>query len=120
MHHVHLTAHAHLLFLPARLVGRPSAALISGSTSGDALTVGWTEERLAKRQAEFDAGRKVDYRIDTLEIRVYGDTAVSTFERIGTIKEVEGTPQDSHMRITGVWIRTDGQSKLGHRHESKF
>lgn len=63
--------------------------------------------------------RKIDYRIEKLDVRVYGDTAVSTFERIGTVKDLEGTTRDSHLRISGVWVRLDGQWKLAHRHESR-
>lgn len=87
---------------------------------GRGLEVGWTEDGLARRQAEFDAGRKIDYRIEKLEVRMYHDTAVSTFERIGTVTEVGGIPRDSHVRITGVWVYVDGQWKLAHRHESPF
>lgn len=48
------------------------------------LIAGWTEEARKRRQAEFDAGRKVDYRIEQLEVRVFGNAAVTTFYRIGT------------------------------------
>jgi ketosteroid isomerase-like protein len=98
-------------FLPGRT--------IYGSTGGG-LTVGWTEESRARRRADFDAGRKIDYRIERLEVRVYGDSAVSTFERIGTVKERDGVTRESHLRISGVWIRRDGEWKLAHRHESPF
>lgn len=98
-------------FLPGRTV-YPSF--------GAALEVGWTEESLAQRQAAFDAGRKIDYRIEKLEVRTYGNTAVSTLERIGTVKEVGGAPRNSHLRISGVWVKVDGQWKLAHRHESPF
>jgi len=98
-------------FLPGRTIFGPS---------GGGLGVGWTEEGLARRQAEFDAGRKVEYRIEGLEVRVYGDTAVSTFERVGTVREVGGLPQDSHLRITGVWVKVEARWKLAHRHESPF
>lgn len=98
-------------FLPGRT--------IYGSRGGG-LRLGETEENLARRQAAFDAGRKVDYRIEKLEVRVYGDTAVSTFERVGTIQEVGSAPRDSHLRITGVWVKVDGGWRLAHRHESPF
>lgn len=97
---------------------------LSGRTifgpGGGGLGVGWTEESLARRQAEFDAGRKIDYRIEKLDVRVYGGTAVSTFERVGTVKEISSAPRESHLRITGVWVKVDGQWKLAHRHESPF
>ena len=98
-------------FLPGRTIFGPS---------GGGLGVGWTEEGLARRQAEFDAGRKVDYRIEKLDVRLYGETAVSTFERIGTVTEISRAPRASHLRITGVWVKVDGQWRLAHRHESPF
>jgi ketosteroid isomerase-like protein len=88
--------------------------------NGGGLTVGWTSESLARRQAEFDAGRTIDYRIEKLEVRLYGDTAVSTFERIGRVKEVNQPTRESHLRISGVWVKVEGQWKLAHRHESPF
>lgn len=98
-------------FLPNRTILGPN---------GGGLGVGWTEESLARRQAEFDAGRTIDYRIEKLEVRVYGTTAVSTFERVGTVKELDGVTRDSHLRVSGVWVKVDGQWKLAHRHESPF
>jgi ketosteroid isomerase-like protein len=98
-------------FLPGRTIFGPG---------GGGLGVGWTDESLARRQAEFDAGRKIDYRIEKLDVRLYGGTAVSTFERIGTVKEIGTPPRDSHLRITGVWVKVNGQWKLAHRHESPF
>ncbi len=98
-------------FLPGRTIYGPN---------GGGLAVGWTEESLARRQAEFDAGRKIDYRIEKLDVRLYGDTAVSTFERAGTVADIGRPPRDSHLRITGVWVKVDGSWKLAHRHESPF
>ena len=46
---------------------------------GGALFEGWTEEIKKRRQAAFDAGRKIDLRIEDLKVRIYGDTAVTTF-----------------------------------------
>ena len=87
---------------------------------GGRLVKGWTEESKERRQAEFDAGRKIDYRIEELEVRVFGNTAVTTFYRIGTVKELNQTAKPSHMRITGVWVRQADGWKLAHRHESNF
>ena len=98
-------------WLPGRTIYGPN---------GGGLTVGWTSESLARRQAEFDAGRTIDYRIEKLEVRLYGDTAVSTFERIGRVKEVNQPTRESHLCISGVWVKVEGQWKLAHRHESPF
>ena len=84
------------------------------------LIAGWTEEARKRRQAEFDAGRKVDYRIEQLEVRVFGNAAVTTFYRIGTVKEIGGVPKPSRLRQSGVWVRTADGWKLAHRHEDNF
>ena len=88
--------------------------------SGGRLFEGWTAESKERRQAAFDIGRKIDLSIEDLQVRVYGDTAVSTFYRIGTMKELGGTTRQVHLRISGVWIRQQGEWTLAHRHESPF
>jgi ketosteroid isomerase-like protein len=87
---------------------------------GGRLVAGWTEESKKRRQAEFDAGRKIDYRIEDLEVRIFGDFAVTTFYRIGTVKELNEAAMPSHIRISGVWVRQADGWKLAHRHESNF
>jgi len=62
---------------------------VYGSTGG-ALVEGWTEQSKKRRQAEFDAGQKTDLRIEELTVRIFGDTAVTIFYRVGTVKEVSG------------------------------
>ena len=99
------------LSLPDRTVFGPG---------GGRLVAGWTEESKKRRQAEFDAGRRIDYRIEDLEVRIFGDVAVTTFYRIGTVKEVNEAPKPSQMRISGVWVRQADGWKLAHRHESNF
>ncbi len=99
------------LSLPDRTVFGPG---------GGRILAGWTEESKKRRQAEFDAGRKIDYRIEELEVRVFGNTAVSTFYRIGTVKELNEAAKPSHLRISGVWVRQADGWKLAHRHESDF
>lgn len=89
-------------------------------SGGGRLVAGWTEESRKRRQAEFDAGRKIDYRIEELEVRVFGNTAVTTFYRIGTVKELNEAAKPSHLRISGVWVRQADGWKLAHRHESNF
>lgn len=89
-------------------------------SAGGALVEGWTEQSKKRRQAEFDAGQKIDLRIEDLKVRIYGDTAVTTFYRIGTMKEVGGNTRRVHLRISGVWVRRRNEWKLAHRHESAF
>ena len=87
---------------------------------GGRLVAGWTEESKKRRQVEFDAGRKINYRIEDIEVRIFGDVAVTTFYRIGTVKEVNEAPKPSQMRISGVWVRQADGWKLAHRHESNL
>jgi ketosteroid isomerase-like protein len=87
---------------------------------GGRLVAGWTEESKKRRQADFDAGRKIDYRIEELEVRVFENTAVTTFYRTGTVKELNQASKPSHLRITGVWVRQPDGWKLAHRHESNL
>lgn len=81
---------------------------------------GWTEESRQRRQAEFDAGRKITFAIEDLKARVYGDTAVTTFRRVGTVRAVNGTISSTQLLITGVWLRQGENWKLAHRHESVY
>ena len=89
-------------------------------SSGGRLVAGWTDGSKKRRQADFDAGRKIDYRIEELEVRIFGNTAVTTFYRIGTVKEVNQATKPSHLRITGVWVRQPDGWKLAHWHESNL
>ena len=86
--------------------------------NGGRLGVGWTEQNKKRRQAQFDAGRKVDLQVEDLQVRIFGDTAVTTFYRRGTEKEVNEPAKPVHLQISGVWVRTPGGWKLAHRHES--
>ena|SRR5216683_78715 len=99
------------LSLPDRTVFGPG---------GGRLVAGWTDESRKRRQAEFDAGRKIDYRIEELEVRIFGNIAVTTFYRIGTVKELNEAAKPSHLRVSGVWLRQADGWKLAHRHESNF
>jgi ketosteroid isomerase-like protein len=99
------------LSLPDRTVFGPG---------GGRLVAGWTEESKKRRQAEFNAGRKIDCRIEKLQVLVFGNTAITTFYRIGTVKELNGAAMPSQLRISGVWVRQADGWKLAHRHESNF
>ena len=87
-------------------------------SAGGPLVEGWTEEGKKRRQAEFDAGRKIDLQIEDLKARIFGDTAVTTFYRVGTMKDVGGVTKKVRLRISGVWVRQRSEWKLAHRHES--
>jgi ketosteroid isomerase-like protein len=118
---------AELAFNAAQNAGRLSAMIELAlpertifPPSGAELVTGWTVAGNAARQAAFDAGRKIDFTIDRLEVRVYGDSAIATFDRTGTVREVNGEVRNSRLHVTGIWVKQAGQWKLAHRHESPF
>jgi hypothetical protein len=100
-----------MLSLPNRTVLGPA---------GGHLVAGWTEENKKRRDAEFHAGRKIDYRIEELEVRVFGNVAVTIFYRIDPVKDLNKAAKPSHFRISGVWVRQADRWKLAHRRESNF
>ena len=77
---------------------------------------------IAQQRADFqaltDTGREVDLRIQHLEVRIYGNTAVFTGYVTGTNTLSDGTVIPSRQQRTGVWIKQGGQWKEVHRHAS--
>ncbi len=71
-------------------------------------------------QALADAGRKLNLRIQHLEIRVYGNAAVVTGYLMGTDTAPDGTVSQSRQQRTGVWIKQGGQWKEVHRHAARL
>jgi len=71
-------------------------------------------------QALADAGRKLNLRIQHLDVRVYGNAAVVTGYLMGTDTAPDGTVSQSRQQRTGVWIKQGGQWKEVHRHASRL
>ncbi len=71
-------------------------------------------------QALTDAGRKLDLRIQHLEVKVYGNAAVVTGYLTGTNTVPDGTVIQSRQQRTGVWIKQGGQWKEVHRHAAQL
>ena len=71
-------------------------------------------------QAQTDAGWKRDYRIQHLDVRVYGNAAVVTGYLTGTLTIPDGTVIQQRQQRTGVWIKQGGQWKEVHRHGSQL
>ncbi len=76
-----------------------------------------TQQRDAM-QAMTDAGWKRDYRIQHMEVRVYGNAAVVTGYLTGTNTAPDGTVIQTREQRTGVLIKQGGQWKEVHRHAS--
>ena len=88
--------------------------------SGGLLVVAGGEKDKRRRQASFDAGLKFDLRVRHLEAEVYGNTAVLTYYRVGTITRPDGISRSIKFRVTVVRIKQGGQWKEVHRHGSNL
>ncbi len=71
-------------------------------------------------QALTDAGWKRDYRIQHMEVRVYGNAAVVTGYLMGRDTAPDGTVIQSRQQRTGVWVKQGGQWKEVHRHAAQL
>ena len=71
-------------------------------------------------QAQADSGRKLNLRIQHLDVRVYGNAAVVTGYLTGTNTAPDGTVNQQRQQRTGVWINQGGQWKEVHRHASQL
>ena len=88
-------------------------------TSGARMIAGWSDADVKRRQDDLAAGRQTNLQVEDLQVQLFGDTAISTFYRVGTEKAVgESAARSVRYRFTGVWIRTANGWKLAHRHES--
>ena len=79
-----------------------------------------SEQQIEDFQAGVDAGVKRDYRIQHMDIRVYGNAAVVTGYLTGTRTAPDGTVIQQRQQRTGVWIKQGGQWKEVHRHGSQL
>ena len=71
-------------------------------------------------QALADAGRKLNLRIQHLDVRVYGNAAVVTGYLMGTNTAPDGTVNQQRQQRTGVWIKQGGQWREVHRHAAQL
>ncbi len=71
-------------------------------------------------QALADAGRKLNLRIQHLDVRVYGNAAVVTGYLMGTDTAPDGTVSQSRHQRTGVWIKQGGKWNEVHRHAARL
>jgi CubicO group peptidase (beta-lactamase class C family) len=73
----------------------------------------------AELRGAFGAGFKFKFEVHDLEAAVYGDTAVATFLRSGTVTPPNGAPRpNGPWRSSFVLIKHEGTWKLAHAHQS--
>jgi len=62
---------------------------------------------------------KFNMQMRNFDVKVYGDTTVTTYYSVGTVQRPGGSPSERwSLRMTGVWVKQSGEWKLVHRHES--
>ena len=86
--------------------------------NGGLLILGGTPEDKRRRQAQSERGFKLNLRVRHLEAEVYGETAVLTYYRVGTISAPDGTSRPVSLRVSVVRVKQAGEWKVVHRHGS--
>ena len=59
----------------------------------------------------------LNVRMSNFSAQIYGNVAVATFYLIGT-ETRDGKVRDMTNRVSAVWVKTDGEWKEAHHHES--
>ena len=88
--------------------------------TGGLLAEPHSEENRLRTQARFDSGWKYDINVRNMDVKVYGDTAVSTYYTVSTIHRPGVETVVWNLRMTGVWVKQAGEWKVVHRHESRI
>ncbi len=96
--------------LPERDGFGPGGGLLNQGTSA--------EEEKRSLKAQLDAGMKYNHRLVHVEVKVFGDTAITTGYVVGSSTSPDGTTRRVMMRRTGVVIKRNGQWKELHNHLS--
>ncbi len=96
--------------LPERDGFGPNGGLLSQGTSA--------EEEKSSLKAQLDAGMKYNHRLIHVEVKIFGDTAITTGYVVGSATSPDGTTSQAMMRRTGVVIKRNGQWKELHNHLS--
>jgi len=73
---------------------------------------------LAYFKGAMTSGAKIDLHVSDLNVRIFGDAAVATGYRVGSITLPQGQKIDSDQCLTMVWIKESGRWKLQHVHLS--
>lgn len=76
------------------------------------------KEEKKSLQADFDAGLKFNLQVRHLEVKVYGNTAVTTCYIVGTVTNPDGTTNQVMDRRTAVLIKKGRKWKEVHAHNS--
>ncbi len=103
-------ANAYIQYYPPETSTFADGGLLSTSHSVEEIKSGF--------QASVDAGFKRNIQMRHLDIRVYGNTAVTTGYGVGTTTLPDGTTVQVGYQRTSVLIKQGGQWKEVHQHRS--
>lgn len=70
--------------------------------------------------AEFAAGLRYKLKWRHLDVKLYGDTAVTTGYIVGTVTQPDGAVKMDTWRTSLVWVKKDGVWKVAHDHTSEL
>jgi len=74
---------------------------------------------LGEQRSTFEAsGLKRNLQLRHLEVKVYGNTAITTCYVVGTTTNADGITNQARSQRTGVLIKQGGQWKEVHQHRS--
>ena len=59
----------------------------------------------------------LNVRMSNFRVQIYGNVAVATFYLVGT-ETRDGKVRDITNRVSAVWVKSDGEWKEAHHHES--
>ncbi len=76
------------------------------------------EERRNNFQNTVDSGAKRDLRLQHMEVKIYGTTAIVTGYLVGTASGPDGVANQVRSQRTEVLIKQGGQWKAVHNHRS--
>ena len=91
---------------PTYSIFPPTSGLIAGGQSKE------------RAHARLDPTAERDMQIRNIDVKIYGNTAVSTYYLVSTTQRPGGERERRHLRMTGVWAKESGDWKVVHRHES--
>ena len=92
-----------------------TSAFVGPGLIGHAYSLG---EQKSAFQASLDAGLKRNLQLRHLEVKVYGNTAVTTGYVVGSTTNANGTTFQTRALRTGVMIKQGGQWREVHQHRS--
>lgn len=111
----------------AAINARDSALVDSHHTENLTIIATEVERRFAYASPDAEAFLAIvmpsttRFRVEDVEVQLFGDVAVASFYLTGGVTRQDGTVDDRLRRVTEVWVRQpDGSWNEAHHHDSAF